>query len=177
MWHGDSELATSANDRLGFCPHCGEYLKEEMTLCPKCGMLIKEAVPPLEPISFRNSKVIGSMRSVTGAVCLVLSGLIGLTMSTFVMLNQEAIVAEIVKVYGGDLAGVQEAVVFLGVFWLISGAMAFLGGFFAAQRRHFKLAMIGGVFALGTFGMVFLEGSVIGLIGLTLVWLSRREFR
>ncbi|MDD1743270.1 MAG: hypothetical protein LUO85_01435, partial [Methanomassiliicoccales archaeon] len=135
------------------------------------------AIPPLEPISLRNSKVIGSTRSVMGAVCLVLSGLIGLTMATFVMLNQDAIVAEIISVSGGELAAIQEAVVFLGVFWLISGIMAFLGGFFAAQRKHFKLALIGGVFALGTFGMVMFEGSVIGFIGLTLVWLSRAEFR
>ena len=45
-----SELATNSNDRLGFCPRCGDYLNEEMTVCPKCGLLIKEAIPPLEPI-------------------------------------------------------------------------------------------------------------------------------
>lgn len=174
---GDLELATSSNDRLGFCPNCGEYLKEEMTRCPKCGFPIKEAIPPLEPISLRSSNVIGSTRSLMGAVCLVLSGLIGLTMSSFLMLNQEAIVAEIINVYGGELGNIQEAVTFLVVFWLVAGVMAFIGGFFAAQRRHFKIAMIGGVFALGTFGLVFLEGSVLGMIGLILVFLSRREFR
>jgi hypothetical protein len=170
------ELATSLNDRLGFCPNCGEYLKEEMARCPKCGYLIKEAIPPLEPISLHPNSV-GSMRSLIGAVCLVLSGLIGLTMSSFVMLNQEAIVAEMINIYGGELGSIQEAVTFLGVFWLVAGVMAFIGGFFAAQRRHFKIAMIGGVFALGTFGLVFIEGSVMGLIGLILIFLSRREFR
>jgi hypothetical protein len=173
---GDLELAISSNDRLGFCPRCGEFLPEELTLCPKCGLPIKEAIPQLEPIPFRPN-VIGSTRSLMGAVCLVLSGLIGLTMSLFVMLNQEAIVAEIVNIYGGELGVSQEAVTFLIVFWLVAGVTAFIGGFFAAQRRHFKIAMIGGVFALGTFGLVFLEGSVMGLIGLILVFLSRREFR
>jgi hypothetical protein len=170
------ELAISSSDRLGFCPRCGEFLPEELTLCPKCGLPIKEAIPPLEPISFP-LKMIGSTRSLMGAVCLVLSGLIGLTMSSFVMLNQEAIVAEIINVYGGELGNIQEAVTFLVVFWLVAGVMAFIGGFFAAQRRHFKIAVIGGVFALGTFGLVFLEGSVLGLLGLILVFLSRHEFR
>jgi hypothetical protein len=170
-------LAISSSDRLGFCPRCGEFLPEELTLCPKCGLPIKEAIPPLEPISLRSSNMIGSMRSLMGAVCLVLSGLIGLTMASFVMLNQEAIVAEIINVYGGELSNIQEAVTFLVVFWLVAGVMAFIGGFFAAQRRHFKIAVIGGVFALGTFGLVFLEGSVLGLLGLILVFLSRHEFR
>jgi len=170
-------LATSSNDRLGFCPRCGEILPKELTLCPKCGLSIREAIPPLEPISLRSSNMIGSTRSLMGAVCLVLSGLIGLTMSSFVMLNQEAIVAEIINVSGGELGNIQEAVTFLIAFWLVAGVMAFIGGFFAVQRRHFKLVMIGGVFALGTFGLVFLEGSVLGLIGLILVFLSRREFR
>jgi hypothetical protein len=168
-------LATNSNDQLGFCPRCGEFLHEEMTVCPKCGLLIKEAIPPLDPIRYRSS--FGSTRSLMGAVCLVLSGMIGLTMASFVMLNQEAIVADIVTIYGGELGAIQEAVTFLIAFWIVSSVMAFIGGFFAAQRRHFKIAMIGGVFALGTFGLVFLEGSVMGLIGLILVFLSRREFR
>jgi len=170
-------LATSSNDRLGFCPRCGEYLKEEMTVCPKCGLAIREAIPPLEPITLRPSAPSGSMRAMIGAACLILSGLIGLTMSSFVLINRDAIASEIASVYGGNLATVQEAVTFLVVFWLVAGIMASVGGYFAGQRRHFKVAMLGGVFALGTFGLIFIEGSLLGLIGLILVWLSRREFR
>jgi len=168
-------MTTEMSDRLGFCPHCGEYLKEEMTRCPKCGFVIKDAIPPLEPL-FRPVKEPGSLRSTIGAACLILSGFIGLSMSSFVMLNQEAIVAEIATIYGGELGTIQEAVTFLVVFWLVAGIMAFIGGFFAAQRRRFKVAMIGGFFALGTFGLIFLEGTMMGMIGLMLIWLSRREF-
>jgi hypothetical protein len=171
-----SELAISSNDPLGFCPRCGEYLKDETTKCPKCGLVIKEAIPQLEPIPSR-AKVFGSMRSMMGAVCLVLSGMIGLTMSSFLIMNQEAIVAEIARVYGDQLGSIQEAVTFLIIFWIVSGIMALVGGYFASQRRHFKIALAGGVFALGTFGMVFLEGSIIGLFGLILIWLSRSEYR
>ena len=154
-------MATSSNDRLGFCPRCGEYLKEEITICPKCSLVITEAIPPLGPIIMRSSGPPGSMRAMMGAACLILSGLIGLTMASFVMINRDAIVAEIAKVYGGDLAAVQEAVTVLAIFWLVAGIMASVGGFFA----------------LGTFGLIFLEGSFMGLIGLILIWLSRREFR
>jgi hypothetical protein len=162
---------------LGFCPRCGEYLKEEMTLCPKCGLQIKEAIPPIEQLSPRPIMKPGSMRSFMGAACLVVSGLIGLSMSSFLAMNQGEIVAEIVQIYGGQLSSVQEAATFLIAFWAVAGVMATLGGYFAAQRRHFKFAMVGGVFALGTFGLVFLEGSIMGLIGLILIWRSRREFR
>ena len=169
-------MANSSNDRLGFCTRCGEYLKEEASICPKCGFVLKEAIPPLDPFPSRQ-KVLGSMRSTIGAVCLVLSGMIGLTMSLFLMVNQEAIVAEIARVYGDQIGSIEEAVTFLMVFWVVSGVMALIGGYFAAQRRHFRIVLVGGVFALGTFGMVFLEGSIIGLFGLILIWLSRGEYR
>ena len=170
-------MANRSDDRLGFCPRCGEYLKEEMTICPKCGLVIREAIPPLEPVMSHPTGPPASTRAMIGAACLVLSGLIGLTMSSFVMINRDAIVSEISSIYGGDIANVQEAVTFLVVFWLLAGIMASVGGFFAGQRRHFKVAMLGGFFALGTFGLIFLEGSLMGLIGLIMVWLSRREFR
>jgi hypothetical protein len=173
---GGSELAKSANDRLGFCPRCGEFLKEEMIVCPKCGLIIKEAIPPLEPI-FTSPMEVGSVRSTIGAVCLIISGLVGISMSSFVVMNQEAIVANIVSIYGMDLATVHDTVIFLAAFWFISGIWAFVGGLFAYRRRHFRIAVMGGIFALGTFGLIFLEGSIMGLIGLILILLSRREFR
>jgi hypothetical protein len=117
------------------------------------------------------------MRSTLGAMCLIISGIIGLTMSSFVLMNQEAIIADIINLYGLDAATVHDAVIFLGIFWLISGIWATVGGYFASRRRHYRLAVMGGVFALGTFGLIFLEGSIMGLIGLILVVLSRREFR
>lgn len=174
---GESELEASVNDRLGFCPRCGEYLKEDMTTCPKCGLIIREAIPPLEPISFRSADMVGSMRSTLGAMCLIVSGIIGLTMASFVLVNQETIIADIISLYGMDAATVHDSVIFLGIFWLISGIWASVGGYFASRRRHYRIAIMGGIFALGTFGLVFLEGSIMGLIGLILVWLSRREFR
>jgi hypothetical protein len=169
-------MATSSSERLDFCSRCGEYLKEDTTQCPKCGLIIKEAIPTLEQISPRSPVTVGSTRLTIGAACLVISGLIGLTMSSFLMANQEAIVAEITRLYGDQMGSIQEAVTFLIIFWVVSGIMASVGAYFAFQRRHFRIALAGGIFALGTFGLIFLEGSVMGLIGLILVWLSRREF-
>jgi hypothetical protein len=171
-----SELATSSNERLGFCPRCGEYLKEEMTQCPKCGLIIREAIPSMEQISPRTPVTVGSTRLTLGAACLVISGLIGLAMASFLMANKEAIIAEITSLYGNQMGSIPDAVTFLVIFWIISGILASLGGYFAFKRQHLRIALMGGVFALGTFGLVFLEGSVMGLIGLVLIWLSRREF-
>jgi hypothetical protein len=170
-------LATSSEERIGFCPRCGEYLKEEAAQCPKCGLIIREAIPTVEQLSPRTTVTVGSTRSMIGAACLVISGLIGLTMSSFLLVNKDAIIAEITAVYGTQLGSIPDAVSFLIVFWIVAGVMASIGGYFTFQRRHFRIALAGGIFALGTFGLIFIEGSVMGLIGLILVWLSRREFR
>ena len=54
-----------------------------------------------------------------------------------------------------------------GVGLLILGIISFLGGIFAIQRKNFAIALIGGIFVVVT---------VIGLIGLILVAVSKDEF-
>ncbi|MEM0344063.1 MAG: hypothetical protein QXU73_07465 [Thermoplasmata archaeon] len=58
--------------------------------------------------------------------------------------------------------GVVCGIAFLGV-----GVLALLGGVFALQKRYFALAVIGGVLTIPT---------VLGLIGLILVAISKEEF-
>jgi len=52
---------------------------------------------------------------------------------------------------------------------MVVGIIALLGGIFAIQRKHFGLAVLGGILSLGGF-------FILGLIGLILVAVSKDEF-
>jgi hypothetical protein len=66
-----------------------------------------------------------------------------------------------------DFEGSEFAVV-CGVVVLLIGVMVLLGGIFALQRRHFGLALLGAIFALP---------SILGIIGLILIVVSKDEFK
>lgn len=59
-------------------------------------------------------------------------------------------------------------VVACGVIVLLLGVLVLLGGIFAMQRRHFALALVAGILALPT---------LLGIIGLILIIVSKDEFR
>ena len=54
-----------------------------------------------------------------------------------------------------------------GIIWIILGLIAIIGGIFAIKREKFGLAIIGGVLTIYT---------LLGLIGLILVAISKDEF-
>jgi hypothetical protein len=58
--------------------------------------------------------------------------------------------------------------VLCGAVLLVLGIMAILGGIFAIQRKNFALALIGGIFTVP---------SILGLIGLILIAVSKDEFK
>lgn len=66
-----------------------------------------------------------------------------------------------------DVEGSEFAVA-CGAIVLLFGVLVLLGGIFAIQRRHFGLALVGGIIALP---------SVLGIIGLILIIVSKDEFR
>jgi hypothetical protein len=58
--------------------------------------------------------------------------------------------------------------VLCGTVVLVLGIIAILGGIFAIQRKSFAIALIGGIFTVPT---------ILGLIGLILIAVSKDEFR
>jgi hypothetical protein len=57
--------------------------------------------------------------------------------------------------------------VICGVVLLVLGVVSFLGGIYAIGRKNFGIAVIGGIFVIP---------SILGLIGLILVAVSKDEF-
>ncbi len=74
-------------------------------------------------------------------------------------------------VAGGVLILIGGVILLIATFWCIVtialGALAILGGIFAIQRTHFAIALVGGILSVP---------SIIGLIGLILVVVSKDEF-
>jgi len=64
--------------------------------------------------------------------------------------------------------GSSAAGIACGVVIVILGVIALLGGVYAMQRKNFTLALIGGILVIP---------SILGLIGLILVAISKDEFR
>jgi hypothetical protein len=69
--------------------------------------------------------------------------------------------------YGLDISGI---LAICGIIWILLSLIGLLGGIFAMQRKHFGLAILGGIFSL-LFGFF-----IFGLIGLILVAISKSEF-
>ena len=63
-----------------------------------------------------------------------------------------------------------------GLISIWSQGLAFLGGVMAFQRMNWKLTLVCALFSLGTLGFFYVEGSLIGLIGLLVMIRARPYF-
>jgi hypothetical protein len=70
-----------------------------------------------------------------------------------------------------DLAGMLTT---CGAVLFVFAIVAIIGGVFGIRRKRFVLAIAGGVF--GLLGIGFIVGSVLALVGLILLAVSRKEF-
>jgi hypothetical protein len=63
-----------------------------------------------------------------------------------------------------------------GIIGCILSVFALIGGIVAVKRKSWGLAIVGGILGIFTIGPIFL-GSIISLVGLILVAVSRKEFQ
>jgi len=105
---------------------------------------------------------------------LIIDGVLGIVSAIMVMAAGS--LAEAIGT-GFGLEGLGSIVVAMGVIGLVFSLIVIFGGYFATQRRHFGLAIVGAVFSLivGIFTFYFI-GAVLGLIGLILIAVAHKEF-
>jgi hypothetical protein len=72
-----------------------------------------------------------------------------------------------VAMAGSSFVGLAGGVL-CGAVVLVLGILGILGGIFAIQRKSFAIALIGGIFTVPT---------ILGLIGLILIAVSKDEFK
>ncbi len=124
------------------CPYCGHDYRVAMAgqgMAPK-----KESAMPI-----------------VGGILVIIASLIELGVGGLFAAGGTAL-------FGVSL-GATGFLVACGAIVIILGIIALLGGIFAIQRKHFGIAVLGGIFSLlGLF--------IFGLIGLILIAVSRDEF-
>jgi len=129
---------------------------------------------PGPPVAPRLSRGPRSLSKAAG-ICMFLAGAIGIAGSVYSVLFplSDAALANLT-------AGIDPATLTLiyvcGLASVYAQAFAVLGGILAFQGANWKLAVVCGFASLLTIGFVFIESSVLGGIGLLLVFLARREF-
>jgi hypothetical protein len=67
-----------------------------------------------------------------------------------------------------------EPTIALAVLGFVFSSFTVMGGFFAAKRAGYKIALLGGLFGILTLG--YYIGSVLAAIALILIYLSKNEF-
>ena len=106
---------------------------------------------------------------VAGGALLLVAGILGIIFWGMVIAGASTI--GIVPGIGGALASI---VAICGGIEIVFSLIALIGGVFAIQRKMWGLGLAGGILGLLSFG--FFIGSILALVGLILIAISRKEF-
>lgn len=145
---------SSTNPSTRNCVSCGRAIAWDANVCPYCGhdyrMVMQPQMAPKKE----------SAMPVVGGVLIILASLGYLIAGGVLAAGSTALL--------GVSLGTSAVGVVCGVVLIILGIISLLGGIFAIQRRNWGLSLIGGIFVIP---------SILGLIGLILVAVSKDEFR
>jgi hypothetical protein len=117
------------------------------------------------------------MMPVLAGVLLVLAGLLGLlTWASALAVNTSMIQSFLPPNSPITAEQLQSTLMICGIIGAILSIIALAGGIVALRRRGWGLAILGSILGLFTVGPYFLA-SILALIGLILLVISRKEFR
>ena len=150
------------------CISCGRPIDFNANVCPYCGYDYRM------PMTMGPPPVRKSGTPVAGGVLVVIAGILALANGFFYLAFTTSDLTGISLPPEISLEDVENIVRVCGVIEIIFGVVAIFGGIFAFQRKHFGLAILGSV--MGMLGLGFTIGGLLGLIGLILVAISRKEF-
>lgn len=161
-------MEASTEGKTRNCTSCGRAIAWDANVCQYCGKDYRAeaaAKPPHEK----------SALSVVGGVLILVAGVIGLAMGGILL----AIDVDQLADYGLDVAGVtdilEDILTVCGIILIVLGLIAAVGGFFGVMRKHWGLVILGGVIGLFIISP-YLIASLLSLIGLILVAISKKDF-
>lgn len=148
------------------CVTCGRQIPNDANVCPQCGHDYRATMAGPAPKK-------KTVMPVIGGVLILIAGIMGLAAGGILL----AIDLDELDQYGLNVAGdmLEDIMTVCGIIFLILGILAVLGGLFGVMRKHWGLAILGGVVGLFVLGPWML-GSLFALIGLILVAVSKGEF-
>jgi hypothetical protein len=154
------------------CVSCGRTINWDSNVCPYCGHDYRFIAAPAAPQQ-------RSAKPLLGGILIIVAGVLALAMAvSFIVLDPhdiENLDYQQLRDSGITATDLDEILGICGAIEIVFGAIAIIGGVFAVMRKHFALAVVGGIF--GLIGIGFLVGGLLGLIGLVLIVISRSEFR
>ena len=136
------------------CVSCGRSIEWNANVCPYCGHDYRMQAYG-QPVKKETAM------PTIGGVLILIAGLIELAGGAILIGGSTFFIPL-------DFGGAALAI--CGIVIAVIGVIALLGGVFAIQRKHFGLAILGGIVGLGGW-------FIPGLIGLILVALSKDEFK
>jgi len=156
------------------CPSCRQTVPRGSVVCPHCGYRIREEVAP--PAAKVRAPAPTPVRTATNkagiaGVLIIVSGILALVMGAYLAADPSALLSTFEDM-GLEIS--RDVAVAAGGLSFIFGIIAIIGGAMALKRKHWGVAVAGGVLAFLGSGAII--GSIIGLIGLILVIMARREF-
>ncbi len=154
-------MGTSAQPSARHCVSCGKEISNDANVCQHCGHDYRVPVVGVASTKKTALPVVGGVLILIGALLEVLMGL--------ALVGSIGALDSIMIVDVEGIDAFQDMVTACGIIWLIMGLIGVLGGIFGVMRKHYGLAILGGVFALPGFG-------IFALIGIILVAVSKREF-
>ncbi len=166
---------TSAGGTTRNCVQCGKSIAFDANVCPYCGhdyravMAGPAAAPPHEK---------GPL-SIIGGILILISGIVGLAIGGIFL----AIDVNSLGDFGLSNIGdqVNNILKVCGAIFIILGILALIGGIFGAMRKHWGLAIVGGVMGLIACAPFAFAGylailPVLPLIGIILVGIAKKDF-
>lgn len=152
------------------CVSCGREIPMDANVCQYCGHDYRVQAGPAVPKE-------KSALSLIGGILILIAGLMGLVMGGILLMAAGEV--DTLGDWGVDVAGVgdmlEDILTVCGIIFIVLGLIAVLGGFFGIQRKHWGIVILGGVLGLFVFGPYML-GSLLALIGLILVAISKKDF-
>jgi len=135
---------------------------------------------PVENDPFKQQPTSSSMPIIAGLL-LILAGLLGLFLwAGFLLIDSTQLLIQIQQVTELPPQITPEQLISIfqmcSVIGCILSVFTILGGILAFKKKRWELALIGGLLGLFTIGP-FLLASILSLIGLVLVGISKREFQ
>jgi RNA polymerase subunit RPABC4/transcription elongation factor Spt4 len=153
------------------CVSCGRLIDWHANVCPYCGYDYRVQVAQA-PI------VVTTSKPIIAGILILIAGILAIGMGIIYLSIDASDIedAGYTPISQGEmsLSELEEIMNVCGGLEFVFGTIAAIGGVFAMMRKYFVLALVGGVFALLGFG--FVVGSLLGLIGIILIALSRDEF-
>jgi zinc-ribbon domain len=163
------ESPPGASPPTRMCVSCGRTIDFSANVCPYCGHDYRMPIygPPIRKRS--SMPVIAGVLTIIAGLLAIGLGVLYLTMGVSDLENSGVTLPPEVS-----LEDVQDLLSVCGALAVLFGVIAIIGGVFAIQRKHFALAIIGGLF--GMAGIGFFLGALLALIALILVAVSKEEF-